>query len=159
MGEPEHGQSREQLTFVEDVAIAFEQGGFPRMAGRIIGWLLICDPPEQTSGQLASVLHASKGSISTASRLLVGSGLIERLSQPGERRDYFRLRPEAWVALVKARLSQVTSFQHLTERGLELVAERRPEVRDRLTDVNELYTWLGEQLPDLWQRWERREGV
>ncbi len=31
------------------------------MAGRVIGWLLICDPPAQTFNQLVAVLRASKG--------------------------------------------------------------------------------------------------
>lgn len=145
------------LSFVEDVAIAFEQGGLPRMAGRVIGWLLICDPPEQSSAQLAAVLQASKGSISTATRLLVPSGLVERRSQPGQRRDYFRIRPEAWVELVKVRLNQVTSFRQLTERGLTLLEPGPTDRRARLEDVNELYAWLEQELPGLWERWRARD--
>jgi len=144
------------LTFVEDVAVAFEQGGLPRMAGRVIGWLLICDPPEQSSAQLAEVLRASKGSISTSTRLLVSSGLVERRSQPGQRRDYFRIQPQAWAELVRLRLDQVTSFRQLTQRGLALLHPCPPARRTRLEDVNELYTWLESELPALWERWRQR---
>lgn len=155
VGNPD-GASPAHLAFVEDVAIAFEQGGLPRMAGRVIGWLLICDPPEQSSAQLTQILQASKGSISTATRLLVPSGLVERRSQPGQRRDYFRIRPEAWVALVKLRLNQVTSFRQLTQRGLTLLEPGPPERRARLESVNELYAWLEHELPALWERWQER---
>jgi hypothetical protein len=146
----------EELTYVEDVAVAFEQGGLPRMAGRIIGWLLICDPPEQSSAQLAAVLRASKGSISSATRLLVPSGLVERRAHPGERRDHFRIRPEAWAELVQARLTQVVSFRELTERGLDLLDGSAPARRRRLEDVHALYAWLDDELPALWKRWEAR---
>jgi DNA-binding transcriptional regulator GbsR (MarR family) len=126
------------------------------MAGRILGWLLICDPPEQSSTQLAEVLHASKGSISSATRLLLPSGLVQRRSQTGERRDYFRIRPEAWAALVRSRLAEVVSFRELTERGLDLLAEAPKQRRERLEEVHELYAWLAHELPELWQRWEDR---
>lgn len=155
VGNPELA-SPAHLAFVEDVAIAFEQGGLPRMAGRVIGWLLICDPPEQSSAQLALVLQASKGSISTATRSLVPSGLVERRSQPGQRRDYFRIHPEAWVELVKLRLSQVTSFHQLTQRGLTLLDPGPPDRRARLETVNDLYSWLEQELPALWERWRER---
>ncbi len=65
------------------LALFFEEMGFPRMAGRILGWLLICDPPEQSAGQLAGVLQASKGSLSTMTRLLIQMGLVERVGLPG----------------------------------------------------------------------------
>lgn len=156
MGLGDAAATRSELTFVEEVAVAFEQGGLPRMAGRIIGWLLICDPPEQTSDQLAGVLQASKGSISSSTRLLVPSGLVERMSRPGERRDYFRLRNEAWAELVRARLAQVTSFRELTERGLTLLADDEPGRRARLEDVSNFYAWLDVQLADLWTAWDQQ---
>ena len=31
------------------------------MAGRMWGWLLICEPPEQTAADLAEALQASRG--------------------------------------------------------------------------------------------------
>ncbi len=49
-----------------------------RMAGRMLGWLLICDPPHQSMNAIADVLQASKGSISTMTRLLIQLDLIER---------------------------------------------------------------------------------
>lgn len=128
------------------------------MAGRILGWLLICDPPEQSATELAAVLHASKGSISSATRLLLPSGLVQRISHPGERRDYFAIRPEAWAALVRTRLAEVVAFRELTERGLDLLTEAPKERRERLEEVHELYAWLAHELPELWQRWEERRA-
>jgi len=39
----------EEKHFVEEVGIFFEQTGMPRMAGRILGWLMISNPPHQTT--------------------------------------------------------------------------------------------------------------
>ena len=75
----------EEKKFIEEVGIVFEQTGLPRMAGRVFGWLLISDPPYQSPAELAEVLMASKGSISTTTRLLLQLGLVERFIIPGER--------------------------------------------------------------------------
>lgn len=34
--------------FIEDVGLLLEESGLPRMAGRILGLLLICNPPHQS---------------------------------------------------------------------------------------------------------------
>jgi hypothetical protein len=69
----------EQKHFVEDMSLYFEQMGLPRMAGRVLGVLLISDPPEQSLNDVAEVLQASKSSMSTTTRLLSEMGLIERV--------------------------------------------------------------------------------
>jgi DNA-binding transcriptional regulator GbsR (MarR family) len=86
-------EQTEQIQFVERVALMYERNGIPRIAGRILGWLLICDPPAQTAAELAAALHVSKGSISTMTRLLLSLGLIEHTSVRGDRRDYFHIPP------------------------------------------------------------------
>ncbi|MCP5095569.1 MAG: MarR family transcriptional regulator, partial [Chloroflexi bacterium] len=45
--------------FVEDVGLFFEQVGLPRMSGKIMGWLLIADPPHQSMSELVEALQAS----------------------------------------------------------------------------------------------------
>ena len=82
--------------FAEEVGRVFEQLGVPRMTGRILGWLLICDPPRQSSAQLGSALGASKGAISTATRLLELYGLVRRIGVPGARGDFFEIAPDAF---------------------------------------------------------------
>ena len=60
------------------------------MAGRILGHLLVCDPAHQTAEELARAIQFSRASVSTMTRLLIQSGLVERLVLPGHRRDRFR---------------------------------------------------------------------
>jgi DNA-binding transcriptional regulator GbsR (MarR family) len=139
---------------VEDVGLFFEEMGHPRMAGRILGWLLICEPAHQSMDQLAQVLQASKGSLSTMTRLLIQSGLIERVALPGERRDYFRLKPGAWPQLIKVQMQAMTGLHEMVERGLVLLQDRGPEVQQRLQEAHDLYAFLERELPALLVRWE-----
>ena len=118
--EDEH--TAEQM-YVEDVGVVFEQAGFPRMAARVIGRLLICEPSHQSPGELASALQASKASISTSVRLLIQFGIVERVAFPGKRRDYYRIRDEAWSRMTEERMGLVTTIRALAERGIALRAE------------------------------------
>jgi len=142
--------------FAEEVGIVFEQTGMPRMAGRILGWLLISDPPHQSTEQLTKALLASKGSVSTMTRLLIQLGLIERISLPGVRRDYFRLRSDAWQHMIGRGLTEeIKMVRQLAERGLRLLGDKTPVTRTWLEEMVDVYTFLEKEFPALLVRWER----
>jgi len=150
----------EEKHFVEDVGIAFEQTGLPRTAGRIFGWLLISDPSHQSTSELAEVLMASRGSISSMTRLLIQIGLIERISLTGIRHGYFQLRPDTWQHMIKHGLDdEVKMFRELAEHGLELLADKDPLTRKGLEEMRDIYTFFEREFPALAERWEQeRKG-
>ena len=47
--------------------------GFPPMVGRLIGYLAVCDPPEQSIAELAEALLASRSAIAGAVKTLGGA--------------------------------------------------------------------------------------
>lgn len=139
----------ESARFVEEVGVMLElEAGTPRMVGRILGWLLICDPPEQSAGELAQALQASKGSISTATRVLLRLGFIERVRFPGERFDRFRAQPQAWDEFFW-RKDQFSGPRRIFRMGLDLLADETSERRTRLQELDDLYAWWEERLPAL----------
>jgi MarR family len=146
--------THEELAFVEEAAVFMESFGLLRMAGRVFAWLMICDPPEQSAAELAEVLRASKGAISGATNLLVQGRLIDRVSLPGHRRDYFRVRPGGMTDRMRAGIAGLTAFREITERGLALLPDD-PKRRERLQAIHDFYAWLERELPDLYERWER----
>lgn len=149
--------TEEHFQFIEAVGLSFEGVSLPRMAGRVFGWLLISNPPHQSPAELADVLLASKGSISTMTRLLVQLSLIERISLPGQRRDYFRIKPNAWAELSKQRLAQITAFRQLAEQGLKLLEQDDPLSRQRLEEMRDMHAFWEQELPLMTQRWEQRQ--
>jgi len=154
----DNGQQAKEQSFVEEVGIVFEQTGLPRMAGRIFGWLLIADPPHQSTDELAEALMASKGSISTMTRHLIQVGLIERLSLPGIRHDYFRLHSRAWRCMVGHGLEdEIKLFRQLAEHGLELLPARVSPARQRLEEMHAWYAFLEREFPALLARWEQEQ--
>jgi DNA-binding transcriptional regulator GbsR (MarR family) len=141
--------------FVEEVGISFEDMSLPRMAGRILGWLFISDPPYQSTGELAEALMASKGSISTMTRLLIQLNLIERLSLPGVRHDYFRIRPEGWHHLATQRGDQIKVMRQFCERALELLRGEAQDNREWLQEMRNMYAFFEREFPSLVERWEQ----
>jgi DNA-binding transcriptional regulator GbsR (MarR family) len=147
----------EKIRFIEEVGLMFELVGLPRMAGRIFGWLLICDPPQQSHSEIADVLRASKGSISTMTRLLIQIGFIERISLPGDRRDYFQIKPNAWTQLTKQRIAQITAFKELAQRGMDLMGSASPRMKERLKEMRDIHAFWERELPLLDQRWDEEQ--
>lgn len=124
------------------------------MAGRIFGWLLISEPPHQSTNELIEVLQASKGSISTMTRLLIQLRFIERISLPGERRDYFCIKPGAWSQLTQNQLERVKDFRQLADKGLEMLVDKDPSRSARLEEMRAIHAFWERELPLLHQRWE-----
>jgi DNA-binding transcriptional regulator GbsR (MarR family) len=147
----------EERNFVEDVGVVFEKTGLPRMAGRMFGWLLISDPPYQSPGEMADVLLASKGSISTTVRLLMQIGLIERYVIPGERHSHFRLNDNALRRTIEHGLEdEIKMFRQLAENGLKMMKDEPPVRKEWLEQMRDGYLFLEKAFPKLMERYDRR---
>lgn len=145
--------------FVEELGILLElEAGTPRMVGRTLGWLLVCDPPEQSAAELAEMLQASKGSISTATRVLLRMGFVERVRFRGERFDRFRVQPEAWDEFFW-RDEQFKTPRRVLRLGLDALIEEAPARRARLEELDAIYAWWEERMPRLREEYlaDRRE--
>jgi hypothetical protein len=145
--------------WVEQVSMLLEQDGLPRMAGRIFGWLLVCDPPEQSLEELAAAVQGSKASMSTMTRLLAGSGLVDKVRLPGARRDAFRIQPGQWQILWRSRMALIQQATELTRRGLDLLSGRPAAQRVRLEQLDRQYRFFLRAFPQLLARLERDEPV
>ncbi len=148
-----------ELDFADAIAAFFAREGMPLIAGRVIGWLLICDPPEQTAAELAEVLQVSRSSISSATRLLTPSGLVEGVRRRGERQEFFRIAADGWSTMLMRRYEYAAAFRDLTATGLTVLDDAPAERRERLENVHALYGFLAGELPALLQRWRDENGT
>ncbi len=146
----------EEKHFIEDISLYFEQMGLPRMAGRVLGVLVICDPPTQSLTDLCGILQASKSSISTTTRLLIEMGLIERAASPVPRQVYFHFKPGGWVVFLRQRLRLWASLHQIAGRGLELLRDQDPALRERLQEAHDMFSLIEDELPALLERVENR---
>ena len=147
--------------FVEQVGEIFASAGHQRIAGRLFGWLLICDPPHQSAADIQEATGASKASVSTNLRLLQAGGLVERIGVPGERRAYYQMNLEAWTRDLKGRLAEISAMRRVAESGLEALGSVPAERRERLEAMRAFYTFFEKEMPTLLEHWEqalKKEG-
>ncbi|NJD60390.1 MAG: MarR family transcriptional regulator [Anaerolineales bacterium] len=145
-------QPIEELHFIEDIGLYFEQMGLPRMAGRILGALLISDPISQSITDLGEKLHASKSSISIMARLLMERGLIERVASPIPRRDYYRFKPGGWIIYMRQWLGLMAGLHQITERGMLLMVDKPEPLKERLKEAHDLFSNIEQEFPAIIQK-------
>src|SRR3954454_443898 len=133
--------------FVEEMGQFLGGLGMTPMAGRMWGWLLICDPPEQTAGEIAEALQASRGAISGTARILAGPGLIRRTTRRGDRREYFAAPPEALDSMLASAGAIYRQMREIAERGLAATADRPAESRARLQEFHDVMSFVETEVP------------
>jgi DNA-binding transcriptional regulator GbsR (MarR family) len=136
---------RQQLeTWVERVAAAFAQHfGLPPITGRILGWLLICEPAEQSAGEIADAIGASRASLTTSMRLLTAGEFVRRRHRPGERTTYFRIDDDAWERVIRQRIIGMASLREITEDAMALIGPDT-ERASRVRAAHAFFGWLAE---------------
>ena len=134
---------REQvLEWVERMAMfCAEEYGVPPIAGRILGWLMICDPPEQSAGEIAAVIGASKASLATNMRVLTDAKFVRRRTRPGERTNYYRVDDDAWETVIRRRVASLTEFRDLAADGIDLAGAGSGRA-ERLRVAHDVYDWM-----------------
>jgi DNA-binding transcriptional regulator GbsR (MarR family) len=100
-----HGEAADwQRDFLARMGALGDTTGLPPSFTQVFAWLIVCEPPQQSVEQLRAALGLSAGAISAATTTLIRLGLVERVSQVGQRRLAYRLRPRAWERLLRLRL-------------------------------------------------------
>lgn len=138
-----------KLDFVEDFSLRIEELGHPRIYGQILGWLLICDPPEQSFQDLIENLEISKASISNITRMMLESGLIEKVRKKKERQMYFKIKDGSLIEFMEKQTELTLNLANITKKGLDLAKSEGLKNTKRLERANEFHNFLAQELPTL----------
>ena len=130
---------------------------FPPMVGRLLGYLAVCDPPDQTIGELAEALLASRSAITGAVKSLETLHAISRSRSAGERMDRVRLD----MSSPQSRGMDVSEYDELGQlarEGLEVLRDAPTERQAILLEISAFADFLVEQIPKLDQVWLSRRA-
>jgi len=119
---------------VERLAVALETDGFPRIAGRIFG-LLIMSEAELSLDEISEAVGASKASASVNTRMLEDKGFIERVSRPGDRRDYYRIAGDPFLRAMEQRVARWNRVRSVVTDAMN-DPSLAPPVRARLREFD-----------------------
>ena len=149
--------NEDEAAFVEAMGQFMGGFGMTPMAGRLWAWLLICEPPAQTAGDLAVALKASRGAISGAAASLATAGMIRRVQRRCDRREYFSAPPGTFDTLLRSAGTIYGQLLAITSEGLAAV-DGRPTGRERIQEVHDAVAFVAQELPTLINRYLGERG-
>ena len=144
------------LAFTDRMADFYaREYGFPPVAGRVLGYLLICQPPEQTVAGLSEALLASRSAITGAVALLARYHAVRRTRSAGQRMDHITLDPRA---LDPTGFAGATYQQQATlaREALAMLEGGPSERRSMIEEGAAFYDFLAERMPALLTEWHAR---
>src|SRR5436190_2127173 len=88
----------EEITFADHMGRFYARRyAYPPMVGRVLGYLLVCDPPDQTIAELSDALLASRSAVAGALDALERIDAVRRSRAAGERMDRVREAFADWL--------------------------------------------------------------
>ena len=148
-----------EITFADHAGRFYARRyGMAPIVGRLLGYLAVCDPREQSIKELADALLASRSAIAGAVNTLESLGLIRRSRTAGERMDRVCIDLSSPRAM-GFDLSEYQEQGELAREGLRHLEDAPPERRAILLEWAALADFLVERLPVLeqeWKEWRRK---
>lgn len=136
-----------------------EKSGGSRTLGRVFGYLLLADKP-RTLDQIASDLLFSKATAS----LTVRHGLIihffEKVSIPGERKDYYRANIQSWINATSDHIKVLSAWEMLIDRGLALLGPDNRAAAENLEGLKDYFNftrWYLSDFEEQYKLWKKGE--
>ena len=125
---------RDLQQFIERGGLLWEAEGLPRIAGRIFALVLVSENALSLD-EIAETLGVSKASASTDTRLLERIGYVERVSKPGDRKDYYQSSERSFERAMAERIRRMQEFEAFLESGKD-IAIGSAAVRERIGDYH-----------------------
>jgi len=149
----------EEITFADHVGRFYARRyAFPPMVGRVLGYLLVCEPPEQSIAELSEALLASRSAITGALEVLERLHAIHRSRAAGERMDRVRLD----FSSAEARGFDISEYEELGElarEGLEVLKDAPAERKADALEMAAFADFLVDQTRRMQQEWETHRNA
>lgn len=140
------------VEFIENMGLSAEADGLPRIAGRMWGFFVIQGGP-CSFAEVADMLQVSRGSVSTNARLLRALGILQRVSRPGDRQDYYQLSDNPYESLLSGYVERMSSSGSNAEAALSRLPAGHGAAKQRLREMRNFYrtatTWTQQLIDDM----------
>lgn len=149
-----------EITFADHMGRFYARRyAFPPMVGRLLGYLAVCDPPQQSIGELAEALLASRSAITGAVKVLETMRAIRRLRAAGERMDRVQIDFSSPQSM-GLDITEYEELSALTQEGLQVVRDAPVERQAVLLEMSAFAEFVLERVPAMQQEWNaRREAL
>jgi hypothetical protein len=152
--------NQEELAFADRAGLFYSREyGFPPVTGRLLGYLAVCDPPQQSIADLAEALLASRSAITGAVKELESYHAVRRTRAAGDRVDRVSIDPAAGL---QPRGFQAAIYQEQAELMRDALALQPagPSARQAmLAEAEAFYEFLARRLPEVLAEWRAQNSA
>lgn len=146
----------EKEKYIEDVGLFYEQYGLPKMAGRILGYLISSESDNNSFDDLKDSLKASKGSISGNINLLLNQNMVEKHMISGDRKSYYKMGLNSLENILESKVKSITQFKVILEKGLQFDSNKDSLKKQNLNEILNYYKFLENEIPLLKIKWQKK---
>jgi DNA-binding MarR family transcriptional regulator len=148
-----------EITFADHMGRFYARRyGYPPMVGRLLGYLSVCDPRDQTLGELSGALLASRSAIAGAVKTLEDLGVVRRSRAAGQRAD--RVHVDITSRALGFDVSEYEELGELAREGLVAIDDGPAERQAVLRETAALADFLRDRIPALHEEWKKhRESL
>lgn len=134
--------------FIEQMGLICEYDNLPRIAGRILG-LLIVEEGAFSIREIAERLQVSRASVSTNARGLTEAGLIDRVAIAGDRQDYYQLAANPFRRMLEGKVAELRAATAVFEEAAASFPPDRETARTRLREMAAFHRAAADTVTDL----------
>ncbi|MFF3853253.1 GbsR/MarR family transcriptional regulator [Micromonospora sp. NPDC002575] len=144
--------------FVERMAMAFAEVGFPRMPARVLFTVMSADDP-LTAAEIGERLDVSAAAVSGAVRYLTQFNILVREPVKGSRRDRYRLPDNPWYEATITKTRIYKNFIDLADSGVDALRGRDTVAGERVAELRDFFVFVQGEIDSLGERWRARRAA
>jgi len=142
--------------YIEETGLFYERYGLPKMAGRILGYLISSETNNNSFSDLKEALKASKGSISSNLKVLLNQKMIEKHMLSGDRKAYYQMGFNDLQNILETKTKSVSELRLIFKKGLDINTDKDSLKHKTLSEILMYYEFLEEEIPLLKNKWEQK---
>ena len=148
---------QEAAEFIERFATMISNSGWPRMMARVFAALMAAEDGRRTAQELREILQVGAPAISGAIKTLVQLQFIDRQRVPGDRREFYKVREDAWYRATTGNDQTLALWQEAASEGAKVFGKDTGAGR-RFSETEEFFAFIRAELPKLMERWHDMHG-
>jgi biotin operon repressor len=148
---PDEGSVRR---FVEHLAAALADFGFPPMSARVLVTMMVSDEETLSAADFGERLGASPGAISTAVRHLMHIGILVREPMAGSRSHRYRLTDDTWYEGSVSKAGYFKMIADLADEGVGVLGGAETQPGARMAEMRDFFRFFQSELTEIYKRWK-----
>lgn len=148
-----------QIDLLDRLSAIHQQQGLPPAESRVLALLLISDSIQLSFDEIIAHLKLSKGAVSTALSTLMALDKVEFHTKIGDRKRYFSSNLLTWKTSAKQSFDKLLNIHGILNEVLQQRPESTPEFNEALKELIGFMTFLQQEMPRLFDRWENLKNT